>query len=121
MSDFTKHKKKKEHKVAVVNQQISQEKYGAVMVLVLERLKHLETILQNEKNITNAMLLVQKRIDEYNHKVEPHHPHKKIDMEKVNKGIELLKTEARGNKKKLAVISDLEQIVKHEEAHHSRS
>jgi hypothetical protein len=120
MSDFTKHKKNKEHKVAVVNQQISQEKYGAVMMLVLERLKNLEAILQNEKNITNAMLMVQKRIDESIHKVEPHHPHKKIDIEKANKGIELLKTEARGNKKKLALVSVLEQIVKNEEVHNSR-
>lgn len=121
MSDFTKHKNKKDHKVATVNQHIVQEKYGAVMMLVLDKLKHLETLLQNEKNITNAMLLVQKRIDESNDVVEHHHSHKKIDMGKATQGIELLKNEAHGNKKKLKLISALEQIVKHEVAHLSRS
>lgn len=118
MNDFSKHKTKKGHKVAAVNQQIGQEKYGAVIMLVLDRLKHLETLLQNEKNITNGMLLVQKRIDNSSYMAEHSHSHNKIDMDKANKGIELLKNEAHGNKKKLALISELEHIVKLEVARH---
>lgn len=125
MSNVIKQKNKKlsaarrAHKNAAKSLQMRQKKYGAVMLVLIERLQKLGAILQRGRDINSVINLIQTRIKASGSDANTFKPNKgNIDMAKAGKGIILLKKEARGNQKKLEQIKTLETIVNKEVVYH---